>query len=53
MRGGCGHGEQRVDDSHEEAAAFAEGTPLWDVLASVKKLVIRRQNSLFLLLILQ
>jgi len=53
MRGGGGHGEQRVKDSYEEAAAFAEGTPLCDVLTSIMKLVIHRQNSLFLLLILQ
>jgi len=53
MRGGCGHSEQTVEDSHEEAAAFAVGTPLCDVLAFVMKLVIRLQNSLFLPLILQ
>jgi hypothetical protein len=53
MKGGCGHGERAVEERHEEVAAFAEGTTLCDVLASVMKLVTRRQNSLFLLLILQ
>jgi hypothetical protein len=52
MKGGCGRGEQAVQVSPEEVAAYVEGTWLCDVLASVMKLVIRQQNSLFLLLIL-
>jgi hypothetical protein len=52
MKGGCGHGEQVVQVSPEEVAAYVEGTWFFDVLASAMKLVIRRQNSLFLLLIL-
>ena len=51
MNDGCGRGEQAVEESHEEVGAFAEATTLCDVLASVMKLVTRRQNSLFLLLI--